>query len=523
MVNIRRIDKIDPRRQSIGGLKSLTTNKIPPCSSAIMFFPCLPRILSGRLLLERNGVVMKRPTSAIPMRQYGKGILLAILIAAILGACSGTQEVAQSTATQLPPTSVPAATVVPTEPPVPPTEPPPTPTAEQEPTSPPPPEATLPPVVEVEGNGVALALPAPKEGDPSVLASANVNVRSGPGTEYASYGVLLEGGIAEVTGVSPDGLWWVVNYPEATLGLGWVTAEFTVASNTGDVPVVQPPPIPPTLVFTSAPAANVPQARLVDSIYLRSGPGNEFPAYGIIPAYKIVPIIYRNRAGDWWAVQVNSNLVPSGHGWVPAAYVRAKNARYTPLTPLHPAPTYSELPPPAEGAPTGYPMTPLYLRSGPGLEYPVLSVISTQAVGEITGRSSNGEWWQMRAPTEIALDGLAWVPASFIYTVGTDAVPVVEPPPAPAPIDSIEPSAGDPQLITLEAVNFFAGPGNEWPLIGVLPADAQAVVRGASRDGDWYIIRIPLTVDPGGEAWVKAEFVEAKIVRSVPILEPPAK
>jgi len=466
---------------------------------------------------------MKKQPSLKWMRPYGRSTLLIILIAALLASCSTPQETAEPTAPLPPPTTAPTTTPAPTEPPLPPTELPATPTAEPEPTVPPATEETLPPVSEVEGNGVALALPTPKEGKPGLVATTNVNVRSGPGTEYASYGVLLEGESAEVTGISPDGLWWVVNYPDSTLSLGWVTSEFTAASNTGDVPVVQPPPIPPTLVFTSAPAANIPQARLVDSIYLRTGPGDEFPAYGVIPAYKVVPIIYRNRQGDWWAVQVNSNLVPSSHGWIPAAYARAKNARYTPLTPLHPSPTYIELPAPAEGAPTGYPMTPLYLRSGPGTEYPVLGVVSTQAVAEITGHSDNGEWWQVRVPNEIALDELAWVPAPFIYNVGTDEVPLVQSPPAPELIDSIEPSAGDPSALTLETVNFYSGPGNEWTLMGTLPANAQAIIVGASRDGDWYIIRIPLAVDPGGQAWVKAEFVEAEIKRSVPIMEPPAK
>jgi len=168
-------------------------------------------------------------------------------------------------------------------------------------------------------------------------------------------------------------------------------------------------------------------------------------------------------------------------------------------------------------------MTPLYLRSGPGTEYPVLGVVSTRTVAEITGRSENGEWWQVRVPNDVALYELAWVPAPFIYNDGTDEVPVIQSPPAPVLIDSIEPSAGDPSALTLETVNFYSGPGNEWTLMGTLPANAQAIIVGASRDGDWYIIRIPLAVDPGGQAWVKAEFVEAEIKRSVPIMEPPAK
>jgi uncharacterized protein YraI len=373
------------------------------------------------------------------------------------------------------------------------------------------------------GNGIALPLPAPKEGKPGLVASTNVNVRTGPGTDYASYGVLLEGESAQVTGVSPDGVWWVVNYPQGALGQGWISAEFSVASNTQEVPTVTPPPVPPTLVFTSAPAADIPQARLSDSIYVRSGPGFEYPVYGVIPAMKTVPIVYRNRVGDWLAVYINSNLIPTRHAWVPAAYLRTKNARYTPGTPSHPMPATISLPAPAEGAPAAYPMAPQYLRSGPGQEYPVLGVVGMDTAGEITGVSPNGEWWQVRVPGKVSLDGLAWVPAAFIIPANTAEVPVVEPPAAPTLIKSVEPSAGDPSILTLETVNFFAGPGNEYPVLGVLPGNTKAIVRGISRDGDWYIIRIPLAVDSGGQAWIKAEFVEAEILRSLPIVEPPAK
>jgi uncharacterized protein YraI len=168
-------------------------------------------------------------------------------------------------------------------------------------------------------------------------------------------------------------------------------------------------------------------------------------------------------------------------------------------------------------------MAPQYLRSGPGQEYPVLGVVGMDTAGEITGVSPNGEWWQVRVPGKVSLDGLAWVPAAFIIPANTAEVPVVEPPAAPTLIKSVEPSAGDPSILTLETVNFFAGPGNEYPVLGVLPGNTKAIVRGISRDGDWYIIRIPLAVDSGGQAWIKAEFVEAEILRSLPIVEPPAK
>ena len=447
-------------------------------------------------------------------------VVLAVLSTALLSACTATTPDTTPMPTLPPELALePTATDIPPTP----TSPPATPTSEPAPTIPPPTEEPTLEVLTEEGNGIALSLPQPAEGAPGLAATTNVNVRSGPGVDYASYGVLLEGNAATITGVSSDGAWWVVDYPEAALDQGWVSGEFTVASNATDVPVVQPPPVPPTLRFTSPPAGNTPQGLVVDNIYLRSGPGTEYTAYGVIPARKTATIIGRNRKGDWWTIQVNSNLVPSQHGWVPAAYVRAQNVRYMVANPIQPIPDYADLSATAEGAPAAYPMTPVYLRSGPGLEYPVLGTASPDTIGEITGISANGEWWQLSVPLEVSLDGLAWVTAPFIFTANAGEVPVVEPPAVPKAVESIQPSAGDPSLLTLETVNFFAGPGNEWPLLGVLPGNAQAVVLGISPDSNWYIVRIPRAADPGGRGWVSAEFVEVELKRGVPIVEPPPK
>ncbi len=93
--------------------------------------------------------------------------------------------------------------------------------------------------------GIIVVVPTPAPGVPSVTATANVNIRSGPSTEYPKIGVLQEGQTAEVLGVSPDGGWWVIKIPEAANGQGWVSGQYVTAQNVENVPVVQPPPLPP--------------------------------------------------------------------------------------------------------------------------------------------------------------------------------------------------------------------------------------------------------------------------------------
>jgi uncharacterized protein YraI len=86
-------------------------------------------------------------------------------------------------------------------------------------------------------------LVAPEEGEPTATALEPVNVRSGPGVQYPSYGIVPFDAKAEIVGVSPDGLWWVVSIPTTvnTEGQGWVSAAFVTATNAEDVPVIAPP------------------------------------------------------------------------------------------------------------------------------------------------------------------------------------------------------------------------------------------------------------------------------------------
>lgn len=90
------------------------------------------------------------------------------------------------------------------------------------------PEATLP-------AGMAIA---------TVILGDNpeINVRAGPGTDYASIGKLQAGESAPAVGRSPGGDWVQILYPQGQGGVGWVYAYLVTV--TGFLPVVEPPPSP---------------------------------------------------------------------------------------------------------------------------------------------------------------------------------------------------------------------------------------------------------------------------------------
>jgi len=87
---------------------------------------------------------------------------------------------------------------------------------------------------------------APGSTAPAAIAIEPINVRAGPGNAYPSYGTIPIGTIMAVTGKSPDAQSWVIKLPTSIAkdGQGWVPARYTSATNTGSVPVVQPPPPP---------------------------------------------------------------------------------------------------------------------------------------------------------------------------------------------------------------------------------------------------------------------------------------
>ena len=55
--------------------------------------------------------------------------------------------------------------------------------------------------------GPEVPIPTAAPGLPSATAQEAINLRSGPGTLYPSYGVAPKGAVAEVTGVSATGQW----------------------------------------------------------------------------------------------------------------------------------------------------------------------------------------------------------------------------------------------------------------------------------------------------------------------------
>jgi PKD repeat protein len=95
----------------------------------------------------------------------------------------------------------------------------------------------------------------PQPGKPTATAITDLNIRAGPGTVYPVLGVLRAGQSAEITGLSLDGSWWQIHFSGTADGRGWLSAQYVTAQHTGNVPLVEAPPLPatPTPLPTATP------------------------------------------------------------------------------------------------------------------------------------------------------------------------------------------------------------------------------------------------------------------------------
>jgi hypothetical protein len=103
--------------------------------------------------------------------------------------------------------------------------------------------------------------PTPTPTFPYVVVSpaGSLRVRAGPGPEYDSLGYLLPNQQARITGRNMGAdLWWQINFPVGTAGLGWISGnpEYSTAYHIDTVPAIVTPP-PPTPTASPTPSTGI--------------------------------------------------------------------------------------------------------------------------------------------------------------------------------------------------------------------------------------------------------------------------
>jgi uncharacterized protein YraI len=116
--------------------------------------------------------------------------------------------------------------------------------------------------------------------------------------------------------------------------------------------------------------------------------------------------------------------------------------------------------------------------------------------------------------------GVPSAPTTVMITVVSDGGQgtVVD---TPTPSTPSEPPAtgGTPMAVTTSDLNVREGPGQEYPILGLLPVNTQVEVTGKNPDGSWWQIAYPA----GGaeRAWVFAAFTRTEYTENVPVVQTP--
>lgn len=168
----------------------------------------------------------------------------------------------------------------------------------------------------------------------------SVYVRSGPNTTSPSLGLLAANQEVQILGRNEQGDWYLISYPSAERGVGWVSAQYLQAGKADAIPILASPTLP----------SLGPIGRVTQRLNVRSGPGLSFEVIGILEAETIVTLTGRNQNSSW--LQILYPQGPNGRGWVSVAYLQAEEVGSLPILDEFGTPF-----PPSTG-PTARPMTP---------------------------------------------------------------------------------------------------------------------------------------------------------------------
>lgn len=183
-------------------------------------------------------------------------------------------------------------------------------------------EVTNAPVADIPPSVTPTVSPSvtPTQCTPTVTATKDANIRSGPGTEYDIVGSLLLNSTASVAGKNDASTWWYILMPGSTTNYGWIANTVVTPSclpQTVQVVAAPPTPIPPSPTNTQTPevvlappVAGVPD--LVASAYQYSPK----PAVKNQVAYIQVTVTNKGNApAGGFAVVWYSNQSAPGCSW----------------------------------------------------------------------------------------------------------------------------------------------------------------------------------------------------------------
>jgi uncharacterized protein YraI len=189
---------------------------------------------------------------------------------------------------------------------------------------------------------------------------------------------------------------------------------------------IPPAAPPPSTGEIPAPEPGVPTVTSTTYVNLRSGPATFYPVLLVAPPESSGKAVGISGDRAWYAVEVPTNVIESGVGWVSADFVIASGTENLPILPAPPPPPGIEPPPPGENDPSVTTIDAANIRNGPSNQCPSYGVPPIGSTAPAYGISADNGWYAIGIPTEFAPDGLGWVNANYVTTNNTEGLPVME-------------------------------------------------------------------------------------------------
>jgi uncharacterized protein YraI len=251
----------------------------------------------------------------------------------------------------------------------------------------------------------------------AIVNASFLNVRSGPGPNYAIIGTVVGGENLPIIGRDAGRTWYNV---QTIFGEGWVSARYVIARNEfGAAPVTTGSADTSTIVGPTA-IINT------GALNIRSG---DTPFYSVVAVARggdEFQIIARNADFSW--VMIQTTL---GTGWVSRRYILIRGdssgltvaSAATPITVTDPTTGTSTTVTGTNLEPLAFVATgEINIRSGPNVGFDSIGTVLSTTRLPIIGQSADGRWWQVQSEF-----GVGWVIKRLILVEGDASnIPVVQ-------------------------------------------------------------------------------------------------
>ena len=325
-----------------------------------------------------------------------------------------------------------------------------------------------------------------ENGEVNAKTTADVNFRSGPGTNYNSKAVIGSGTGIIVTDTG-NSQWYAVRLTNGSTG--YIYAEYIrITGNVGTPSApAEPTPAP------SNPEAEQ-SAKTTEYVNFRTGPGTNYSSKGVISLGTTVTVTDTSNS-QWYAVRLSNGST----GYIFAQYLKLTGN----ASAATPAPTATPAPSDPANEKTAKTTEYVNFRSGPGTNYSSKGVISLGTTVTVTDMS-NAQWYAVR----LANGSTGYIFAQYIKITETPSATAT---PAPTPTPTPSDPSKEQTAKTTEYVNFRSGPGTNYSSKAVIPSGTAITVTDTSN-AQWYAVRLA----NGTTGYIYAQYIKITSAAATP-------